>query len=162
MPGPKKPNIAPVAGDGLSIVTAVEVPAESTLELPSVDGYRSERKRKVRTADGPEVETEYYWTKKNLSAWLAKCPKVSVHLNIDKDYGETNARNARPHKVYIDGHRIEVPKGRPVLVALPVALILQQMEEEYRTAQIQGIDLYLIDTNDAEYGGYETTAPAAG
>ena len=161
MPGPKKPLIAPTSGDGVSIVTAVEVPNEATLELPDVDPYRSKRTRRSKAMGETVEEVEYYWTKKGLSQWLSLCPKVAVHLSIDRDYGETTPANARPHKVYIDGFRIDVPKGRTVMVALPIAQALQQMQEEYRTAQSQGIDLYVIDTENAEYGGYETAASAA-
>lgn len=166
MPGPKRQGgasahtISQIAGDGESIVTAVEVMAED-LVIPSTEGYVSTRMHRQRTADGIVEEPEWYWTKRGLSKWLSVCPKVAVRLDIDRDLGETNPATARPHPVYYDGFRIDVPKGRTVMVAKPIADVIANMQTEYRTAQSQGIDLYRIDPDDPNDHGYEIPALGA-
>jgi hypothetical protein len=166
MPGIKRGGsaaahaIAPVKGDGESIITAVEI-ADEDIELPSTEGYVSTRKHRTKTPDGVVDEPEWYWTKKGLSAWLSVCPKVAVRVDIDREIGETNPQTARPLSVYYDGFRIDVPKGRTVMVAKPIADVIANMQTEFRTAQSRGIDLYLINPDDPTDHGYEIPALAA-
>lgn len=166
MPGPKHRGgvsahtINPLAGDGESIVTAVEL-LDENLELPSTEGYVSVRMHRQKTADGIVEEADYYWTKAKLSKWLSLCPKVSVNIPIDRDLGETNPQTARPLAVYYDGFRIDVPKGRTVMVAKPIADVIENMQTEYRTAQSLGIDLYRIDPDNPNDHGYEIPALGA-
>ena len=161
MPGPKH-RMPPTAGDGLSIVTAVEPADDSSLEVPSTQGYVSSREVRTKTPDGVIVETEHYWTKRGLARWLAACPKVLVKVDLDQISGERDPARARPLPVYIDGFRIDVPKGTPQMVALPVAQIIWNMEAEFRTAQSRGIDLYRINPNDPTDHGLEIPALATG
>jgi hypothetical protein len=164
MPGikqvPRPHSVDPIKGDGNSIVTAVEL-VEGDLEIPSTEGYVSSRKRTTRTEDGAIDVVEWYWTKAKLSQWLSICPKVPVNIPLDRDLGETNPATARPHPVYYDGFRIDVPKGRTVMVAKPIADIIENMQTEYRTAQSLGIDLYRINPDDPSDHGYEIPALAA-
>ena len=161
MPGPKRHSIASAAGDGESIVNVVEV-VKGDLELPSTEGYVSSREVRTKTPDGVIVETEHYWTKKGLTRWLAACPKTMVKIDLDQISGEKNPKTARPWPVTIDGFRIDVPKGVAVMVPVPIAQIIENMQAEYRTAQSQGIDLYRIDPNDPTDYGLEIPALAAG
>lgn len=159
MPGPKRHQIAAMPADGESIVNVVEV-AKTDLEMPSTEGYVSVRTVRTKAPDGVIEEVESYWTKAGLSRWLARCPKVMVKIDLDHVSGETNPATARPWPVFIDGFRIDVPKGVNVMVPLPVAQIVENMQTEYRTSQSQGIDLYRIDPNDPNDYGLEIPALA--
>lgn len=160
MPGPKKVQRDAIPGDGLSIVSDVEVSSEG-LECPSTEGYVTARKVRTKTPDGVVEDIDYVWTKAGLSKWLADCPKVLVHIPLDPINDGKDAAKARPLLVYIDGFPIPVKKGRGQMVALPVAEIIQNMQTEYRTAQSQGIDLYTINPEDPADRGYEVPSLAA-
>lgn len=166
MPGPKNRGgvsahtISQIAGDGESIVTAVEVVGED-LEIPSTEGYVTKTMHRERTPDGIREEPEYRWTKPGLSRWLSVCPKVAVNIPLDRDLGETDPKTARPHPVYYDGFRIDIPKGRTVMVAKPIADVIANMQTEYRTAQSLGIDLYRINSDNPNDHGYEVPALSA-
>lgn len=157
MPGPKRSQVASMPTDGEAIVNVIEI-EETDLEVPSTEGYVSTREVKTKTPDGLVTETEYYWTKKQLARWLAACPKISIQVELDQISGETNPATARPWPVYIDGYRIDVPKGVSVRVPLPIAQILWNMQTEYRTSQSKGIDLYRIDPNNPNDYGLEIPA----
>lgn len=158
----------PIRGTGASrsaaaenaIISAVEIP-DAYEDLPSTEGYVSMRKYRQRTADGMVEEPEYYWTKTKLDAYLKTCPKVPLFIPLDRERGQTNAKDAPPHPVFIDGIRINVPVGINVLVALPIARIIENMQAEYRTAQSQGLDLYTINPDNPDDRGYEIPALGA-
>lgn len=160
MPGPKKIATQSLPADGLSIVEDVTVSAEG-LECPSTDGHVSVRKVRTRTADGIVEDEERYWTKAGLQRWLAACPKVAVNIPLDPINDGDEPAKASPHSVIYDGIRIPIPKGRSVMVALPVAEIIANMQTKYRTAQSQGIDLYTINPHDPSDRGYEIPSLAA-
>lgn len=159
MPGIKH-KVKAVPGDNETIVTAVEL-AEVDLELPPVDPYITETTEDILTPRGLVERKVRVWSKRGLSKWLAACPKVPVFVPLDADYGEVDPKKARPHPVYYDGFRIDVPKGRNVMVAKPIADIIEQSQQPYRTAQSQGIDLYKIDPDNPNDRGMEIPSAAA-
>lgn len=161
MPGPKRLNRESLPADGDSIISDVDLSMDG-LELPSTEGYVTVRKVRTRTADGIVEDEEKVWTRKGLTAWFKVCPRVQVTIPLDPGNDPKDAAKAQPHLVIIDGIKIPVKKGRPQLVPLPVAQIIEQMQTEYRTAQSQGIDLYTISRDDPNDRGYEVPSMAAG
>lgn len=159
MPGIKH-KVRPVDGDGETIVSAVEL-AEADVALPDPEPYVTVTTEDVLTARGLVAKEIRRWTKAGLSRWLAKCPKVPVYVPLDRELGEVDAAKARPLPVYYDGYRIDVPKGRNVMVAKPIAEIVENMQTEYRTAQAQGIDLFRIDPENPNDRGLEIPSMAA-
>lgn len=160
MPGPKRLQRNAIPGDGLSIVSDIDV-SDDGLECPSTEGYVTARNVRTKTPDGVVEDIDYVWTRAGLSKWLAACPKVQVFIPLDPANDGKDASKARPQMVFIDGFPIPVKKGRAQLVALPVAEIIQNMQNEYRTAQSQGIDLYTINPEDPGDRGYEVPTLAA-
>lgn len=159
MPGVKKLAAQSLPGDHLSIVEDVDVSSEG-LECPSTDGYITRRVVKTRTPDGVIEDEERVWTKKGLEGWLKACPKVPVFVQVDEVNEGDDLSKVPPLYVIYDGIRIPVRKGRPQLVALPIAEIIQNMQTKYRTAQSQGIDLYTINPHDPNDRGYEVPSLA--
>lgn len=160
MPGPKKIATQSLPGDNVSIVSDVDVSAEG-LECPSTDGYITVRTVKTRTPEGVIEDVEKVWTRRGLEAWLKACPKVPVFIQLEGANDGDDPEKARPLYVIYDGIRIPVKKGRSVMVALPIAEIIANMQTKYRTAQSRGIDLYTINPHDPSDRGYEIPSLAA-
>lgn len=159
MPGPKIKH-ATVAGDGLSVVSAVDVVPESN-ELPSMDGYITVVNKKTRLPDGTvRDDVERTWQRRPLMKWLSLCPKAQVHIRSEGAGDPTGKRKPRPYPVYYDGIRIDIPVGTPQMVALPIAEIVWQSQQEYRTAQVRGVELYLIDPEAPDDHGLEVPGMA--
>jgi hypothetical protein len=158
MPGPKQRRAPDDLGAGL--IADVEV-APDGADLPPTDTFIAKKIVKTRLPEGGYREDEdRYWTKKGLQAWLSACPKAQVFIQLDTTNGEKNAETARPHRVGYDGIWFNVPKGKNVMVPLPIAQIVWEMQKEYRTAQSQGIELYTINPDSPEDRGYEIPAMA--
>lgn len=153
MPGPKQHNVRP-ARPNEPLISRLEAPAE-TLECPSTEGYITAKKVKTRTIEGIIEDTEYSWTKRGLERWLAACPRKVVYIKSDPVNDGADPAKMRPHPVFIDGYRFDVPKDDTIEVPLPIAEIIEQSQQQFRTSQAVGIDLYKIEDLTVEYGGQE-------
>lgn len=158
MPGIKH-KVSSVPSDGETIISAVEL-VESDVELPPVEPYVTISTEDVLTPRGLVAHEVRRWSKRGLTRWLAACPKVPVYVPLEADLGEVDPKKARPLPVYYDGYRIDVPKGRNVMVAKPIADIIEQSQQPFRTAQAQGIDLYRIDPDNPNDRGLEIPSMA--
>jgi hypothetical protein len=159
MPGPKRQGVRP-AQPNEPLISVLDTETED-LECPSTEGYVTAKKVKTKTIEGIVEDTEYAWTKRGLERWLKDCPKKLVFIKTDDLNDGTDITKMAPHPVSIDGYRFEVSKGVPVWVPKPIADIIEQSQQPFRTSQAVGIDLYKIEDTTLAYGGQEFPALGA-
>lgn len=150
MPGPKRGAgaAAPARYTTPGIVEVLDDAAEPA-ELPDPRPYQTVSYFETTGPGGQTVRHEQWnWNRRSLAKWLAACPKATVFIPLDPNNDGEDPAKARPYTVRIDGIPIDVPKGRPVQVARPIAEIIEQAQQKYRTAQSQGLDTYAIKADD--------------
>lgn len=162
MPGPKKAagaaGLAPAGGAGL--IQRVNETGPDASALPSTEPYLSKKQVRMRGPDGYYEETEFSWTKRGLSRWLAACPKVMVNVPRDPTTDPDDLNKPALMPIYYDGYLFEVPKGESVMVPQPIAEIIANTQTKYRTAQAQGVRLFEITRDNPD--GYEIDAGELG
>ena len=144
MPGPKR---QPYSGGTPGIVEVLDEAPES-VELPDPRPYQTRTEFQVETTGGVKTYEQWNWNKRNLAKWLSACPKATIFIPLDPNNDGDDVMKARPAVVRIDGIPIEIPKGRSVRVARPIAEIIQQSQQKFRTAQSKGLDTYTIKADD--------------
>lgn len=162
MPGPKKATAAAGAtsGGGTALIERVNETGPDASALPSTEPYRSKKQVRMRGPDGYYEETEYSWTKRGLTRWLAACPKVMVNVPRDPTNDPDDLNKPANLPIYYDGYLFEVPKGESVMVPQPIAEIIANTQKKYRTAQAQGVRLFEITRDNPD--GFEIDAGELG
>lgn len=144
MPGPLK-QPTPDGARPVNVASLIKRAGPTVAaEVPDPTPYQSRRVMKIKS-DGNTLEVpDTYWTKNKLMQWLAACPRVMVSVPLDPSNDPGDPQQARPHQVIYDGYRFDIPKGEPVEVPSPIAEIVQQGQQKFRTAQSRGLDMLTI------------------
>ena len=148
MPGPVKQPTLDGAAPRVTPVNAASLirraGAMATAEIPDPAPYQSHRTMRIKS-DGNMLEVDdTYWTKVKLMQWLSACPAVMVSIPFDPSNDPEDLSATRAWPVIYDGYPFYIPKGEPVEVPAPIAEIVKQSQQKYRTAQARGLDLLTI------------------
>lgn len=102
------------------------------------------------TTDGQLTPGRSKWSKRRATAFLASCPKRTVMIERTNDDIKVETDTGKPvgQPVIWNGWMVTIPKGRPVPVPEPIAAILDNQREIFRTAQARERRAFLIDIGD--------------
>lgn len=150
MPGPVKqptldgatPKVTPV--NAASLIRRAG--ATAVAEIPDPAPYQAVKKIRLKGADGStlEIDDTRWASKAKLMQWLSICPAVMVSIPLDPSNDPEDTTKTQNHYVGYDGYPFYIPKGEPVEVPAPIAEIVRQSQQKYRTAQARGLDLLTI------------------
>lgn len=91
------------------------------------------------------------WGKRRAKAFLASCPTRHVTIERTNDDIAYETKTGKPAYQYVgwNGWAYPVPKGRNVEVPEPIAQILDQSRELFRTAQARERRAFFNDIGDS-------------
>jgi hypothetical protein len=91
----------------------------------------------IAAVPGPVLDGGSKWSKRAAKAFLESCPKRWVTIERTSDDIAFETKQGSPAHQYVgwNGWAWPVPKGVPVEVPEPIALILDQARELFRTDQ---------------------------
>ena len=97
-----------------------------------------------------EVGGRSKWSKRRAREFLASCPKRAVMIERTGDDLKQEQETGKPVHQFVmwNGWSYLVPKGRVVEVPEPIAAILDQSRELFRTAQAREAKTFFTDIGD--------------
>jgi hypothetical protein len=90
------------------------------------------------------------WSKRRAKAYLESCPRRPVVIERTNDDVKYETEQGQPAYQYVgwNGWAYPVPKGRSVDVPEPIAQILEQSRELFRTTQARERRAFFNDIGD--------------